>query len=153
MNGGESENYNCVFPNLSRYLWSNGSTSSQTEIISPGSYWVSTVDKNNCKSSDSIIIADKSCQLGLYFPNFFTPNRDGRNDVFKPVLFGSLVMYELTIFNRFGEKVFQTNAYNIGWDGSYKSKPQSTGTFIWMSSFQLRGDVWQSQRASIQLVR
>jgi gliding motility-associated-like protein len=55
----------------------------------------------------------------LYVPNAFTPNNDGINDVFR--VYGNGIMrYEITIFNRWGEKVFQSNDINQVWDGSHK---------------------------------
>lgn len=55
----------------------------------------------------------------IYIPNSFTPNGDGLNDLFKPVLSNIDVEdYRLEIFDRWGQKVFETNEVNQGWDGS-----------------------------------
>jgi gliding motility-associated-like protein len=59
----------------------------------------------------------------LFIPNVFTPNGDGANDLFR--LFGNLPalkFVEMQIFNRTGEKVFESNDINFSWDGTYKGK-------------------------------
>ena len=72
-------------------------------------------------------ISNKFCFISnnnfspIPIPNAFTPNGDGLNDSFKP--FPSLVTdYKMSIFNKFGEKVFESFDINIGWDGYFKGK-------------------------------
>ena len=62
----------------------------------------------------------------LFMPNAFTPNSDGKNDIFIPVgfLLGPL-NYQFSIFNRWGERIFFTNDINIGWNG----RKQNSGSF------------------------
>jgi len=54
-------------------------------------------------------------------PNAFSPNNDGLNDIFKP-FHSNVSEYKMYIFNKFGEKVFESNDINIGWDGYFKGK-------------------------------
>jgi gliding motility-associated-like protein len=54
----------------------------------------------------------------LYIPNSFTPNGDGLNDIFSAVGY-NIVEFEMLIFNRWGEKIFQSDNINFGWNGSY----------------------------------
>ena len=68
----------------------------------------------------------------VYFvdiPTAFTPNSDGVNDVLA-VLGGPFSEYNLTIFNEWGNLIFQSTNQNIGWDGYYKGKLQMAGTYI-----------------------
>ena len=55
----------------------------------------------------------------VYIPDAFTPNGDGRNDIFIPVFNDTLKIkdYNLEIYDRFGVQVFQSNNPNVGWDG------------------------------------
>lgn len=59
-------------------------------------------------------------EFPVYIPNSFTPNDDGLNDIFKPVLLES-ISYNFMVFNKWGELVFQTNDVEEGWDGKYKT--------------------------------
>ena len=77
------------------------------------------ISNNGCK--DTVykklrIIED----WNLYVPNAFTPNNDGVNDVFQPKGY-NIKTYKLLIFNRWGQCVFSTSAFEHGWDGSFKN--------------------------------
>jgi gliding motility-associated-like protein len=66
----------------------------------------------------------------IYVPNAFTPNRDGQNDLFVPVISGRPFMnYEFTIFNRWGEVVFYSTSYPEGWDGTFKGEMSPLGVY------------------------
>jgi hypothetical protein len=55
-----------------------------------------------CTGSDTIAIAGKDCMEGLFVPNAFTPNGDGKNDVFRPLIFGNVTSFTFAIYNRWG---------------------------------------------------
>ena len=57
---------------------------------------------------------------GFYVPTAFTPNGDGRNDVFQPMLLGNVKSYRFCIYNRYGDKVFETSDLRKGLDGRIK---------------------------------
>ncbi|MDA7502033.1 PKD domain-containing protein [Chitinophagales bacterium] len=71
-------------------------------------------------------------QLFLFgAPLGFSPNGDGINDSFVPSGYG-FNEYRLMIFNRWGEKVFETYNPKIAWDGTYKDVPQEIGVYLWV---------------------
>ena len=65
-------------------------------------------------------------------PNAFTPNNDGLNDVFKPLIPSPVTDYHMQIFNRWGQLMFETKDYKTGWDGTYKSQLQATAAFVYL---------------------
>ncbi len=65
-------------------------------------------------------------------PSAFTPNGYGVNDIFRPTTIGIASLEYFRIFNRYGEKVFETNIIGKGWDGIYKGGKQNTGNYVWM---------------------
>jgi gliding motility-associated-like protein len=68
----------------------------------------------------------------FYAPNAFTPDGDGVNDIFKPVIQGFKPdSYQLMIFNRWGELIFQSNNVDIGWDGTHKNMKAKEDTYVW----------------------
>ena len=72
-------------------------------------------------------------RLLFYMPNTFTPDGNEFNESFKPV-FGSGYSpkdYNLLVFNRWGEILFESNDLNIGWDGTYKGLYVPEGTYSW----------------------
>ena len=127
--------------NGTRYVWSFGDgdsleTFSTQEVThkyeQPGSYLVSlcayTSDGcSNCISYGNITVVE---DYAIYIPNAFTPNGDGNNDVFQYHLIGVKQAYIL-IYNRWGEKVFETDNPNEYWDGTYKGKLLTPDVFVY----------------------
>ena len=90
---------------------------------------------------------------GVYFPNAFTPNNDGMNDLFKAQVFGTLKSFSLNIYDRFGQRVFQTNDCNTGWNGRFNKADLSPGTFVWCSEYRFNNDVLKTQKGTVILIR
>ena len=69
----------------------------------------------------------------LYVPNVFSPNNDGFNDDFRayPALNVEVMNYELQVFDRWGNKVFESHTSDLFWDGYYKGKKAATGTYAY----------------------
>lgn len=139
--------------NFSKYLWNNHADTKIITISEAGTYWLQVTDNNNCTGRDSIIINPKDCMAGFYIPNAFTPDNDGKNDDFKPLLFGVVVRYEFMIYNRFGENVFKTNNLKDGWDGKYKSMPQESDIFIWICKYQFSGETEKVEKGTVMIVK
>ena len=75
----------------------------------------------------------------FYVPNSFTPNGDGKNEVFIPVLTAGYDRdqgYEFSVYNRWGEQIFFSETPGEGWDGTYNSAPAQNGTYIWYVKFK-----------------
>jgi gliding motility-associated-like protein len=71
-------------------------------------------------------------ELTLYVPNAFTPNGDGVNDVFKPVLSGEREnSYRFSIYNRWGEEIFRSERLNEGWNGQHAGTKSPSGIYTW----------------------
>lgn len=68
-------------------------------------------------------------------PTAFTPNGDGLNDVLKPISVGETVFKSMRVYNRWGNLLYSSTSSNFGWDGTYKSKPQDMGTYVWQIEY------------------
>lgn len=139
--------------NFNQYLWSTGDTIKQTTVNRPGKYWLSVTDTNGCTGRDSITIYPKNCLLGVYIPTAFTPNHDGHNDLFKPIIYGTLKQFEFRILNRYGETVFYTKDIFRGWDGKFKGVIQNTGVFVWICTYQVDNQMVNVEKGSVLLMR
>jgi gliding motility-associated-like protein len=135
------------------YLWSDHSTAPELTVSQPGIYILQVTDSNHCVGLDSILLAEKQCLQDLYVPNAFTPNGDGRNDVFKPLVYGNILGFRFAIFDRWGEKVFETNIAGKGWDGKLNGIPEATGEFVWYCRYQLAGQPEKSIKGTVLLIR
>ena len=109
--------YNPIFIN---YLWNTGKVSSSIIADIETNYSVIAQDTNLCYAYDTIFVEVSGCVL--YIPNAFTPDGDGVNDVFKVVTDDAKV-FELTIFDRWGEMVFNSSEPTKGWDGNIGNSP------------------------------
>jgi gliding motility-associated-like protein len=138
---------------FSRYVWSSGSIGAIIKVSQPGIYWLEATDANACKGRDSVTVYPKDCMKGFYVPNAFTPNSDGKNDLFRPLLFGTIKKYQFTIFNRWGEVVFQTYVVQNGWDGRSKALPLPSGVFVWTCTYGLEGEAVKSEKGTVVLIR
>lgn len=77
----------------------------------------------------------------LAFPNAFTPNKDNLNNIFRPIFIdvneNEIQHYVLQIFNRWGERVFQSHNVNNGWNGSYLGEAQPLSTYHYICTYNI----------------
>ncbi|MBA4167014.1 MAG: gliding motility-associated C-terminal domain-containing protein, partial [Chitinophagaceae bacterium] len=88
----------------------------------------------------------------LYVPNAFTPNNDGKNDLFGAA--GKIQgAYFMQVFNRYGELVFQSNSINNKWNGMYKNQMQQTGAFVYAIKYTNNNKQTVIKKGSFLLIR
>ncbi len=115
------------------YQWEPGSGSGNSFIVSPTeetTYIVTGTDANGCKDADTVkVFVDREC---VYFlPNIFSPNDDLFNDELK-VLGRGLDWIYLTIYDRWGTRVFENSDLNTPWDGKYNGAKLNTGVYVYI---------------------
>lgn len=135
------------------YMWSNNSSGQTLEVKEPGLYWLQVTAPNGCNGKDSVWIKTKECLKGFYIPNAFSPNNDGRNDIFKPRIFGKLNLYKFSVYNRYGQILFETTDINAGWNGSLKSAKQENNVYTWTCTYQLEGEPIRTTKGTVLLIR
>lgn len=124
------------------YQWSPATGLSCTTCPNPTAtpsvttqYCVVVTDPSGCSDSACVLIeVEYPCPTATDFtvPNAFSPNKDGKNDIF--ILQGlglCLVEFKMMIYDRWGEKVWETENVNTGWDGSYRGKPLDPQVFVY----------------------
>lgn len=104
----------------SNYQWCDGlGTAELIYADQPGEYCYSFNDQFGCTQHGKVVLDVVDRDARVYIPNAFTPNNDGVNDVFKA--YGVEVReFALSVWNRWGDKVFETNDLEGFWDGSYQ---------------------------------
>ena len=120
------------------YLWSpatplnNPFIQNPQAVLSNNTYFtVLVTDSIGCTGTDDIFVKVYEGPT-YYLPNAFTPNGDGRNDVFFPTPVGIRSTDYFRVFNRYGQLMYQTKEYMQGWNGTIKGKPSASGTYVWM---------------------
>jgi len=142
------------------FLWSPSSGLSCATccntVVAPEettAYVIMITDTNGCVNFDTLIVnVDQEKDSGIFIPNVFSPNNDGQNDILfvkandiKTILF--------IIYNKWGEKIFETDDINIGWNGYYKNRPMDTGVFIYQFTATLNNSEVFFQKGNVTLVR
>jgi len=92
---------------------------------------IATINGNECAASEHLVVTVIP-NYDLFIPNAFSPNGDGANDMF--MLYGNLQalkQIQMRIFNRWGEKVFETNNINFQWDGTFVGAPLPPGVYTY----------------------
>jgi len=140
-----------------QYTWTPATNLSDPDIYDPIGYYPDTgtfiyylyvVSPFGCSGYDTIKVTVVN-QAEFFVPTAFTPNGDGRNDMFRPIAVGYRDLNYFRIYNRWGQQVFFGNSIEVGWDGTYENKKAEMGTYFWEISFTdrfgkqgfLKGDV------------
>lgn len=121
-------------PGFSSYLWSDGSVLSDLLVTHSGIYSVTAFNKW-CPATDEISINE--CGAEIWFPNAFSPDNDGINESFKPVIMGTLSSYQILIYNRWGQELYESNDSYAGWDGKFQGSTCATGQYVYIVKFAI----------------
>lgn len=116
--------------------WNDGSTNRTLHVNETGVYWV-TVQSGACVTSDTVHVNNGFCDCMVTMPNAFTPNNDGKNDLFRALLQPdcSFSSFELNIYNRWGDRVFSTRNPDEGWDGRYKGHEAVADVYMYVLQY------------------
>ncbi|MFT4985285.1 MAG: gliding motility-associated-like protein [Flavobacteriales bacterium] len=164
------------FYNLSQnagiYEWDFGNGTTTVEpnptmvYDEPGIYDVTLIANNEFNCPDSMHLAGAlEVEIGGYanFPNAFTPSVTGpddenynpeslNNNVFHPV-FAGVLEYNLQIYNRWGELLFETDDINTGWNGYYKGNLVPLGVYVWRANVLFTDEKQLVKSGDITLLR
>lgn len=123
-----------------QYHWEPASLFSDPNVAAPyipilnnaTQFVVRGYTPEGCEDFDSVWVRILESDPDLFVPNAFSPNGDGRNDVFKPIGFGADYVELFVVYNRWGQQVFYSNKYGEGWNGTMNGKDQPVGTYVWI---------------------
>ena len=116
--------------NVPNYVWQDGTVGGNFTATTTGLYRI--IAQNGCgRDTADINIVFENCPCALLLPNAFTPNGDGVNDNFRPLHACDMQEYSMTVFNRYGEKIYFTKDPLQGWDGKIKGALLNMGGYVW----------------------
>ena len=116
-------------------------------------YTVTATSADGCVGTDMINVNVFNIDPDMYVPNVFTPNGDGKNDIFRPILIGMKELKYFRVYNRFGQLLYSTGEIGKGWDGTFAGRGQDPATYVWMAEgVTFKGDT-KFKKGSVILVR
>jgi gliding motility-associated-like protein len=116
-------------------------------------YVLTASTPEGCNNTDEMLIRVFTTLPSIFLPSGFTPNNDGKNDTYKPILAGMRQLDYFRIYNRYGALVFETKTPGRGWDGKIKGQLQSTGGYVYScQAVDFTGKVVK-QNGSFMLIR
>lgn len=121
------------------YDWSTGSSDPTIRVGEAGTFNVNVT--NRCGVFPfTWLVSETDCKCQFFVPNAFTPNRDGLNDLLKPLVSCrySIVNVHFRLYNRWGQMIYVLSDLNErGWDGTFRGVPQPLGVYFWQFSYTL----------------
>ncbi len=159
---GESSQLNADSEIAIEFLWTNGGVLDDNTIYNPiatpletTTFTVFANDEAGCRDTANVTVYLKSflcLEPYIFVPNAFTPDGDGRNDIF--YVRGNAIdeMY-IAVFNRWGEKVFESNSLENGWDGTYKGKELPPDVFGYYLELKCLNGEEYFKKGNVTLIR
>lgn len=135
------------------YFFGSGNIYRATGVVKVAGYVkLSVISRWGCTAADSVYITARPC-CELFLPNAFSPNNDGRNDVFRIVTAGHHDIRNFRIVNRWGQTVFETRDERNGWNGTFNGKDQDAGTYFYYLQYSCQGSGMMEQKGELILLR
>ncbi|HRH51470.1 MAG TPA: gliding motility-associated C-terminal domain-containing protein [Panacibacter sp.] len=149
---------NATWPGAENYLWQDGSTNAVFNATTSGTYSVQVTDINGCTQNKSVEVRVENCDdCKVYLPNAFTPNNDGLNDQFKPLLPDcqnvGFEHYQINIYNRFGQPVFQSKNAAEGWKGIFNGNAAPQGVYVYTIQYNFKENKPVQKKGTVLLMR
>lgn len=132
------------------YFWNTFESHPTILTSKEGVYKVRVENIYGCVTVDSVKLI--RCEQYFYVPSAFTPNKDGLNEVFR--VYGErLDEIEVSIVNRWGEKIYESDAVNFAWEGTYKGEECQMGTYTYYISYPDLNNQLQVKVGTFSLIR
>ena len=119
--------------------------------LDSGKYITYVKDVNGCITNDTVQIVPSGC--GLLLPNAFSPNGDGLNDIFRVKYPFAVKAFSLVVYNRLGEKMFETSDMTKGWDGTFKGTKQPMDIYVWIVQLTSLNNMEQRNKGIVTLLK
>lgn len=137
---------------IASYLWSTGSVSSSIHVTQNGTYSVKAA--NACNTLTAVKnVQFTECPPMIFVPSAFTPNHDGLNDMFRAFYKGKVKTFSLSVYNRYGQRIFFSQEISKGWDGTFHHNMQNPGTYVWVVECKDGNDITHTEKGTVVLLR
>lgn len=141
-------------PEGSTIRWNTGDRTSVLSVTDTGQYWM-VITTPACTIRDTVNITGELCDCDLVIPSAFTPNADGLNDRYGPILQPGCVIkkYHFAIYNRWGQEVFTSNDPMAKWDGKIRGQEADLGVFMYYLKYTAGRNEERMRKGDVTLIR
>ena len=137
------------------YFWTPAYFLNDASLLQPAcnaandtSYTLHVVSGVGCGVATDVVIVKVFKEL--YIPNAFTPNNNGKNDSWHIEALLAFPEATISVYNRFGQKIYEANGGSAGWDGTFKGQPQDSGAYVYLIDFKNKRPV---KKGWVMLIR
>ncbi len=144
-----------VASSLSDTTWSEDYSLFAAGVSSAAVAYRVTATYPEAPAGDPLFLSDITlieATENIYMPNAFTPNDDGLNDIFVPILTFTPSKYDLRIYSRTGALLFQTGSHGTGWDGRHNDKPMPSGVYLWSLRVTLPSGITEQRTGTVTIL-
>lgn len=141
------------------YTWMPSGTLNNPNLVNPIAtpkdptlYHVYGVGENGCRNIDSVYV-NIDYRANLFVPTAFTPNGDGKNDIFKVSNVTFQRLQEFKVYNRWGQEVYSTTDIKAGWDGNWRGQQQDMGVYQYVIKVAFPDGLIETYKGNVTLVR
>jgi gliding motility-associated-like protein len=132
----------------------NAVRSNEVRVNKAGMYDITATDAIGCERHFVVQVSKTNCDsCAPFIPTAFTPNNDGLNDIFRPTFNCRVNDFGVIIFNRWGQKVFESSDVNQGWDGTYQGKRLSPGLYVYTIHYNTISKIKKTVKGTVLFVQ
>lgn len=103
--------------------------------LNAGKYHYYVMDSHDCTIDGSIVVENQVGNCGLYMPSAFSPNGDGKNDIFRAIVHDDVKEFSMSVYGRWGQLVFESRNPDLGWDGRFKGSLMPAGSYVYVVTY------------------
>lgn len=131
------------FAEVAIFRWSDRDGTDTRNVYRQGTEVIEVIFPCGQIATLTLNLEGTDCKTYLYVPTGFSPNNfDGINDDIKPFIknYWEITNYEYQVYNRWGQLLFKTNDYNLGWNGQVNGEMMNEGVYVWMVKYEQHED-------------
>lgn len=139
------------------FVWEDSVEGSSRSLSEPKRYVINA--QVGCGSIPlTLNVLPENCLSSIYVPNIFSPNGDGYNDAFLPFIKvdGGLDQYRFRVFDRWGNRVFESQNPDVGWEGTFNGQDAPQGVYLWFMTYEIEGlseKINKKESGDVMLIR
>lgn len=150
---GTSVTLHVVATPASQFLWNTGSTADHIIVDKTGTYTITGTSV--CGTlKDEVVVTSVTCNCDNPFvPNAFSPNGDGKNETLNARLNCPSLNFRFSIYNRYGQRIFESTDPDTGWDGLQQGNKADIGTYFYLLRYKTNEGKEIQKKGDVTLLR